>query len=193
MSTGLAELREEPVGDLHGVGDIADLLEQDRELVAGQAAGGVARADRVRQAARHLDEEAVAGAVAEGVVDVLEVVEVDQQDRRHRPAAAAPRERVGDAVGEEGAVGEPGQRVVERLVAELGLEVRAFGHVVRVDDQAADRRVVEEVVRGPFEGKPAAVAMQEPGLAHDLPVRALRDGREMAQEDVAIVGMDLVD
>ena len=61
--------------------------------------------------------------MAEAVVDRLEVVEVDEQDGQ---PAAAPRcgsdERVLEAVDEQRPVGEPGQRVVERLVAELVLE-----------------------------------------------------------------------
>ncbi len=81
---------------------------------------------------------------------------------------------------------------MERLVAELGLQVGPLGDVVRVDDEPADGRVVEQVVRGPVEGEPATVAVEEPGLADDLPVRALGDGREMAGEDVAVVGVDPV-
>ena len=157
-----------------------------------QAAGRVARPDRAASRRATSTSSRSPDAVAERVVDVLEVVEVDQQHRGHRPAAPAAGQRVADAVGEQGAVGEPGQRVVERLVAELRLEVGPLGDVVRVDDQPADGRIVEQVVRGPVEGEPSAVAMEEPGLADDLPVRALGDGGEMAREDVAVVGVDPV-
>ena len=67
-------------------------------------------------------EQAVAGGVAEAVVDGLEVVEVDEQHRQRPAEAAACAQRVLDAVEEQGAVGEAGQRVVERLVAQLVLE-----------------------------------------------------------------------
>ena len=64
--------------------------------------------------------------MAEGVVDDLEVVEVEEQDDgdRARPAARQP---LVDLLGEQGPVGEAGQRVVMGLVAELLLEPRELG------------------------------------------------------------------
>ena len=56
-------------------------LGQDRELVAAQPGDEVAVADRAGDPLGHGDEERVAGGVAERVVDDLEVVEVDEQDR----------------------------------------------------------------------------------------------------------------
>ena len=72
-------------------------------------------------------------------------------------------ERVADAVGEERAVREPGQRVVERLVAELRLEPPALGDVSRGDDDARDVLVVEEVVEDALEldGRPVLLAERE--------------------------------
>ena len=84
---------------------------------AGRTAAAIRPAER--------DQQRVAGGMAEEVVDALEVVEVDEQ---HRGGAAGPlgqRERVLDAVAAERAVGEPGQRVVERLVADAVLEQQA--------------------------------------------------------------------
>ena len=58
------------------VGD--DVDQQDRELVAALAADDVALADRASQALGHPAQDLVAGHVAEGVVDGLEVVEVHE-------------------------------------------------------------------------------------------------------------------
>ena len=66
--------------------------------------------------ARDLLQQAVAGVVAERVVDLLEVVEVDQHHGRGDVRAAAGGDRLLDAVAEERAVGQAGQRVVQRLV-----------------------------------------------------------------------------
>ena len=85
------------------------------------------------QPAGHLDEDPVAGAVAERVVDDLEVVEVEEQDGRARPAALAAGEGALDVVAEQDPVRQAGQRIVERVVAELRLEDLAVG---RVDEQA---------------------------------------------------------
>ena len=87
-------------------------------------------------------EQRVAGGVAEAVVDRLEVVEVDEQDRELAAVALEPRRGVVDAVAEQRLVGEPGQRVVERLVRELVLQPAVFGDVAEAphapDDFAVD-------------------------------------------------------
>jgi hypothetical protein len=64
------------------VGDLLcslDVLEEDRELVAAEARRGVARAHARGQALGDLDENLVAGRVAERVVDRLGVVQVGEQ------------------------------------------------------------------------------------------------------------------
>ena len=60
----------------------------------------------------------VAEAVTEGVVDRLEVVDVDEQQRQALPAAGA-RERALELRGEAAAVGQLRQRIVVRKVMEL--------------------------------------------------------------------------
>ena len=60
---------DQPLGGVGGLLGVADALEQDRELVAAEAGGGVRGADAVRQAVGDLDQHAVAGVVAEAVVD----------------------------------------------------------------------------------------------------------------------------
>ena len=57
--------------------------------------------------------------MAEAVVDRLEVVEVDEEDGAEVAGPAAAVEGVLDPVAEQAAVGEAGERIVERLVAEL--------------------------------------------------------------------------
>ncbi len=60
-------------------------FEDHGELVAAQARQGAALVQAVFQALRHGADQQVADAVAEAVVDVLEVVQIDAQQR----AAAA--------------------------------------------------------------------------------------------------------
>ena len=66
-----------------------------------------------------------------------------------------------DAVGEESTVGEVGDRVVEGLMGELVLEGLALADVAAVEDDAADRLVVEKVGVANFEAKPALVGVLE--------------------------------
>ena len=56
-------------------------LEQDRELVAADPRDDVALANAADEQARDLDQRFVAGLMAEAVVDRLQAVEVDEQQR----------------------------------------------------------------------------------------------------------------
>ena len=73
-----------------GVGDV---LDQDGELVSAEARGRVGRAHGLEQASGDLPQHLVARGVAEAVVDRLEVVEVEEDDRDAR-VLARRRERV---------------------------------------------------------------------------------------------------
>jgi hypothetical protein len=127
-------------------------LDEHGELVAAEPRHRVAPARGALQAAGDLRQQAVAGAVAQRVVDRLEVVEVEQE---HRDAVAVGRrgvraaaglgagERVGEAVAEEGAVGQAGERVVEGLVRELRLAAAQVGDGARQPGERAAQRAHE--------------------------------------------------
>ena len=61
-----------------------DRAQEDRELVAAQARDGVVLAQQAREALADLAQHLVAVVVAEGVVDLLEAVEVEQHAPRRR-------------------------------------------------------------------------------------------------------------
>ena len=94
---------------------VGQVLEQDGELVAVQPSGGVAGSCRVAQPVGDLDQELVATGVAEPIVDLLEVVDVDVQDGQQLVApstrAARWRARRGPPAGAP--LGRPVERVVE--------------------------------------------------------------------------------
>ena len=128
--------------------------------------------------------------MAETVVDGLEVVEVEEE---HGGVARTHDERVLDAVGEERPVREPGQRVVEGLVAELLLGLPARGDVeeVSLEDRLAAVRVVDDarLVVNPHD---ASV----PGVKAVLDVERLaRCVRSLVrgEHSLAIVGMQELD
>jgi hypothetical protein len=87
---------------------VADVVEEDGELVAAETGGGVGRPERRSHAPARRDQDVVAAGVAQRVVEDLEVVEVDEQDRE-RPAvpAVAALEGLDDAVAEQDPVREP--------------------------------------------------------------------------------------
>jgi hypothetical protein len=117
-------------------------VDEQRELVAGEAADHAsAAAMRVRRSAQHL-ERAVAGGVAEGVVDLLELVHVEVQQHDAACRCARARDRLLQHVLELHAVRDLGQRVVAREVADAALGALAVGDVARDEDRALELRVV---------------------------------------------------
>ncbi len=100
---GLGQRPQDPIGrGARLVGRC--LLEQEGELVAAEPADAVLRPRHRAEAGTHQPQQLVAGGVPEGVVDVLEVVQVDEEHREPHARVPAPDEGVGEAVGEEDAV-----------------------------------------------------------------------------------------
>ena len=162
--SGARERFEDPLGGVGGVLCAADVLEQDGELVAAEAGGGVARADAGVQALGDLQQHRVAGGVAEAVVDRLEVVEVHEDHGEPAALAPGPRDRVPHPLDEQRAVGEVGDRIVEGLVCELLLERLALAHVAAVEHDAVDVLVVEQIRVEHLELADLAVLVAEAAL-----------------------------
>ena len=118
-----------------------ELLEQQRELVTAQAGDRIRRPNDRAQSLRHEGQEPVTPGVAEHVVHRLEVVEVDEQDGDGCSLPTRqPGEGMLDSVMEEAAVGEAGERVVERPVAELVIEPTVLDRHGRLERQRAGER-----------------------------------------------------
>jgi hypothetical protein len=117
-------------GDAQRLGLPRDVGDQDGELVTAEAGDDVLGAQRGGQAARDGLQQAVAGAVAERVVDELEVVDVDEQDRDVADSARIARttlQRVLDTLDERAAVGQAGQWIVCGAMSQRGLGARRGG------------------------------------------------------------------
>ena len=138
---GLLERIAQAHGDPRGLGQAQALLAQHHELIAAEARERVLGAQQLRQPPRHLDEHAIAAVVAEAVVDRLEVVDVDEEDR-HLPARRPLQalERHPEAVEEQRAVGQVGERIVHRPAQKGTLGPLALE---RVAQRPRDRRRVD--------------------------------------------------
>ena len=68
--------------------------------------------------------------MAEGVVDLLEVVQVEQQQRERPRGVGLVAERRGHTFVQEGAVGQARQGVVPGLVAQRLLRPHALGDIL---------------------------------------------------------------
>ena len=146
-------------------------------------------------------QQLVADGVAEGVVDALEAVEVDEH-RRDVGAAVVTgvQEHLLGAVHDQRAVREAGERVVQRLVAELaGLLVdhlqragaAAGEHLHQDEREQAEREPDDEHERGLHLGiadagglgagdrhGPAAVGLDRDPLRHAVAARHRPDARD---------------
>ena len=91
-TNGSSSLAIETPGDRRGVLDVG-VHDHHAELVAAHADEDVRAAQRARQPRAQLAEQLIAGRVAEGVVDLLEVVEVDEQEAEVARAAWSGRRR----------------------------------------------------------------------------------------------------
>ena len=143
--------------------------EQDGELVAAQPRDHVGVADGAAQQAADGDQELVAGVVAEGVVDLLEVVEVEQQQRAARAVAPAPLEVALELGVEAAPVGQAGEHVVVDEVGEPVLVAAPLGDVDDVDQDdvglVGSWRVQQPAAQG-------HVDVLAPGVAQDAVGRA---------------------
>ena len=139
------ERPDQALGDAPRDGHLRGIPEEDRELVAADPGREVPGPQGRLDALADGREELVARGVAEGVVDDLEVVEVEEQDDRDQPGRVGRLEALGHALGEERPVGEPGQGVVVGLVLELVLESRQGAErLFQLAVLERDRRVAGE-------------------------------------------------
>ena len=106
------------------------LEEHDRELVAAEPRDRHGLAERHPQPVGDALEEQVAGVMAERIVDVLEVVEIEKERERGSSSSACPCERPLDEALQGGAVEEPREAIMRGGVAQPrlgGLLVRDVG------------------------------------------------------------------
>ena len=158
---------------------VGDVAQQHGELVAAQAGEQVAAADDRAQAARDLDQQLVAVVVAERVVDLLEAVEVDQQERGRVALTLGGADRLLAALVQERAVGQAGQRVVQGLAAQAPRRAGHDPEQARVEDGEAQQQH-DRQPRGVLGDRLGDGRVGEVGLEHALHVAPV--GR--AQGDV---------
>jgi hypothetical protein len=103
LRTGRAAQRADPVSDDFGRLKLA--VDQDRELVAADAGQRVGRSDAPPKPLADREQQLVAACVAEPIVDLLEVVQVDEY--QHEWAAT---DRRVETLGEQHPVGQTRQR-----------------------------------------------------------------------------------
>ena len=164
---------EEPLRGLGHLQLVVDDREDRDELVAAEPSDEVVAPDAVAHPTTRLDQRLVADRVAEGVVDRLEAVEVDEQHADPSRAALGRSERVVEMTQRRGARGQVGERIDRALTQRFGLVLVAQQ---QPSDGAADRprnlvvrRAAAGVAHGEHvrrgRGQPADVAAVVEALA----------------------------
>ena len=94
------------------------------ELVTSVARDHVLAADCVHQRVRDLAEQRIAGKVTVGVVDPLELIDVEKDDGEALATCGRARDLLIEPLEEQAPIVEPGERVVTRLALEIVMELR---------------------------------------------------------------------
>ena len=116
---GRADGGNDAAGDrLQRIG-IGGAIGDDGELVAAEAGHQILAAHDVAQPLGDVEDELVADVMAERVVDVLEVIEVDVEHRGGRAAGAHVVDHGFEPLAEIDAVGQAADRIVQREMAQL--------------------------------------------------------------------------
>ena len=105
--------------DVYRVLDAVDVGRQHHELVATHARHGIGFAQRALHARGHRLEHLVAHGVAEGVVDDLEAVEVDEVHREPAPVATRLIDGERQVIQEQLAIRQTRERIVEGELRDL--------------------------------------------------------------------------
>ena len=128
-----------------------DSGQDHRELVAADAAGDVGVAHDLADALGDLGEHGVAGEVADAVVDRLEVVEVEDDQREPAVVALGARDLARERLVEVAAVVQAGQRVEVGVLARLAEAPRVLdrrARRARASSSSSAQVVVAERRRG---------------------------------------------
>src|SRR5262245_12559033 len=109
----------------------ADAWQEDRELVPAKPRHGVRSTERVMEARTHPAQYFVTDVVAEGVVDVLEAIQVEQEDRQRAARPLRREQGLRKPVLEQGPVGQVRKAVPIGKSEDLALAFRdGLAHVI---------------------------------------------------------------
>ena len=189
----LVERPQHALGEFCRLAERLDIFDEQREFIAAEPRDGIRFAQACFDALGDLRQQLVAGRMPERVVDALEVIEVHKQHAEATARARPAQQRVLEAVGKPRAIGELGQRVVQRLVAQLFFERLALGDVADVQHEAADRGIIALVRPHELQVAPAAVRVADAALALHRLAALRHDVVQRGDEARLVVAVHAVD
>ncbi len=126
---------------------------------ATQPSDGVRATNGAGEPVSDFDEEPITGVVSERIVHNLEPVEVEEQHAHSVLARGSLHESLAHTIEQQCAIGKSCEPVVQCVVAQRALELGTFGDVMKVDDDAPDAGVVQQVRHRGFEVTHTAIAV----------------------------------
>jgi AraC-like DNA-binding protein len=161
---------------------IVAVLDEDHELVAADARERMAAAAAYDEPRRDAAQQRVAGVVAGRIVDFLEAVQIDEQDRDARGPGnrVALAEQLAHPLGQPAPVVQPGQRIARRQIAQLLLSLAHGPDVVERQQHRFRLRRARLDDRHRVAAHPDDVAVREPEARRIVELRGARDERAPA-------------
>ena len=114
---------------------------QNDEFVASQSRHGVDVAQLLFQSNGNAFEQQVADRMTKAVIDVFEAIQIEEKHGALTAVFLLIVECGEQSAFEQCAVGQPGQRIVVRLVVELGLGMLEAGDVRKHGDKVSNEFV----------------------------------------------------
>ncbi|MNH05023.1 hypothetical protein D3C79_643350 [compost metagenome] len=125
-------------GHPYQAGQIVVAIKQHGKLITGQTRHGIGLRHGVGDALGHLFQQLVSQLMSEAFIEQLEAVQVDVQQCQAAAVKPYPLPGIVQAQAEQRAVGQPGQFVVMRQVAQALLRLTACRQVSIEADNIAD-------------------------------------------------------
>jgi hypothetical protein len=162
-----------------------------RKLIARDASERILRLQKAAQAAAHGEQDRIAGRRADGCVQLLEAVEIDQnQGRADFFVGLREFDRGIEAIEEQLAVRQAGEIVVHRILQQPLLGDFEFGDVVHGADDAKHLAVgTDHGPRAQREPEIVPVLGLQPQRLDDAATAMIEDRVEREPDTVAIGGM----
>src|ERR1700730_16500494 len=108
---------------------------------------------------RYRLQQAVASVVAQRIVDILEIVQIEKHYGHRRSAALRQHERMLNAIAKQIAIGKQGERIVKRQLPQLLLERLSLADVSKIECQTAYGRVVGQIAADNFQHATGRLAL----------------------------------
>ena len=182
------EIASQPLADIDRVRD-RTIRQDDHEFIPAETHQDVLRPDRVAEDVRHGEKEPVARLVAERVVDDLEVVEIDVEQRAHPPGP-----RFGHRLSHRQRKAPPVEKLRQRIVVGKEFEVvfqlpalrdvlhRSLGHGQADIEEARMIRLPDVIIRARIEDFLEVVGTVVSRAGEDVVVFPLRVFSQAAAE-----------